>query len=435
MQHGEGLARRITMELPSEEINQEVEQRLKKLARTVRMNGFRPGKVPYKIVHERYASQIQNEVFNEQIENTIHAIIEQEQLHLVNAPTIDKNINQSEGQIHYHFTAEFEVFPDITLASLESYTIYRPLAEVTDKDVEDMLNSFREQKQTWSVVKRHARLGDKVTISMQFFGADKLVKQIEKVSVTLGDGLSLQELESALIGVMTGETKAIQLPLLNNKENIYNIMTLCNVTIQEIAEPVLPEINEEFVRSYGIESGDVNYLRKDIRKNMESSLVEYVRNNIKWQIMNVLIKAHSIPLPKVLIEWEKEILKADVTKEGQHNIPATWLEEQAKNRVALRLIIGEIMRKHSIVLDAARVQNTIQTIAISYEDPESVFKYYRDPEKLKAIEHLVLEDQTVDWILTQVQIKNEPSTFQKITKFNLNNIEGKGIFLTGYPNN
>lgn len=435
MQHGEGLARRITMELPSEEINQEVEQRLKKLARTIHINGFRPGKVPYKLVHGRYAAQVQNEVFNEQIENAIHAIIDQEQLHLVSPPKIDKDISQSEGQFHYKFTAAFEVFPDITLAPLESYTIFRPLAEVTDTDVEVMLNSFRKQKQTWSVVKRCARLGDKVIISMQFVGVDKLVKQIEKVAVTLGDGIALQELESALIGVMTGETKDMQLPLLNNKENIDNITTLCNVTIHEIAEPVLPEINEEFVRAYGIKSGDINDLRKDIRKNMESSLVEYIRNNIKWQIMNVLLKAHPIPLPKVLIEWEKEILKADVAKDGQHNIPATWFEEQAKNRVALRLIIGEIMREHSIVLDAARVQNTIQTIAISYEDPESVFKYYRDPEKLKAIEDLVLEDQTVDWILTQVQVKNEPSTFQKITKFNLNNIEGKGIFLTAYPNN
>jgi trigger factor len=150
--------------------------------------------------------------------------------------------------------------------------------------------------------------------------------------------------------------------------------------------------------------------------------------------MNVLLKAHQITLPNILIEFEKESLKADVNKDKQrNNIPDTWIEQQAKRKVALRLIIGEIMRQHSITLDAGRVQTTIQTIASGYEDPETIFKYYRDPENLKAIQNLVLEDQTMDWILTQVQVKEELSTFQKITQLSMDNIESSGILLSAYP--
>jgi len=428
IQHGEGLARSMTVELPSEEIIQEVEKRLKKLTRTVRMNGFRQGKVPYKLVYERYGLQMQNEVFNEYIESSINVIIDKEQLRLVNSPIVDKNVTQSDNKIQFSYTANFEVFPDIALASLESYTVRIPIATVTDEDVEEMLKSFCEQKRTWKVVERPACLGDKLITSMQIIGEDKLIKEVEKIPVELGAGTAIKELESGLIGTKAGETKAIELPLVSNQIENNPAMTLCNVTIHEVAEPIIPVLDYEFITAFGIASGDVQDLRKDVRKNMESSLAEYVRNNIKWQVMNVLIKAHQLLLPKTLVDLEIETLKADLAKDKQSNIPATWIEEQAKHRVALQLIIGEIIRQNAISLDVARVQNTIQTIANSYEDPESVFEYYRNPEKLQAIQNLVLEDQTVDWILTKVQVQEEASSFQKVTKSNLMTMQNKGVF-------
>lgn len=181
-------------------------------------------------------------------------------------------------------------------------------------------------------------------------------------------------------------------------------------------------------QDFGVANGDIQTLHSDVLKNMELSLAEYTRNNIKWQVMNILIDAHRISLPQSLVTQEQESLKNDMAKDGQRDIPATWIEEQAQHRVALRLIIGEIIHQHSITLDVARVQNTIQTIAASYEDPESVFMYYRDPAKLKSIENLVLEDQAVDWVLSQVQVKNEPSSFKDVTKPDVTTKLGKKTF-------
>jgi trigger factor len=434
IQQGEGLIRYITAELSSEDIEPEVEKRLKNLTRTAHLKGFRPGKVPYKIIHERYATQVHNEIFNEQIENIVNNVIEEQKWRLVATPVVNKETKQNDGKTIYSFVAVCEIFPNITLNSLDSYTVTRYTAQITDADVEEMIENFRYQRRTWTVVDRPAQLGDKVLISMHIGeGADKLLKQIEKVPIILGNGTVLKELEIALIGTTIGETKTAQLPL-TDKENANQTMTVCNMTIHEIAEPVLPEYNANFIKSFDIPSGDINDLRRDVRKNMEASLIGYIRNNIKWQLMNVLLKAHQITLPNILIEFEKESLKADVNKDKQrNNIPDTWIEQQAKRKVALRLIIGEIMRQHSITLDAGRVQTTIQTIASGYEDPETIFKYYRDPENLKAIQNLVLEDQTMDWILTQVQVKEELSTFQKITQLSMDNIESSGILLSAYP--
>lgn len=433
MQHGEGLERSIHVELPAEDINQEIEKRLKDLARTARMNGFRPGKVPYKLIHARYASKIQNEVFEEQIAASINAIVEQQQLRPINMPTVDKEIVKENGQEHYRYTASFEALPEIVLAPLNGYTVHIPIAEITDADVEAMLHSFRKRHQTWKVVNhRSAQLGDRVITSMKLAGSsDKLLKEAEHIPVELGANVAVKELESALMGATVGETKLVELPSTsssNSETTTIQKMMPCEVTIHEIAEPILPELNDQFAQDFGVANGDIQTLHSDVLKNMELSLAEYTRNNIKWQVMNILIDAHRISLPQSLVIQEQESLKNDMAKDGQRDIPATWIEEQAQHRVALRLIIGEIIHQHSITLDVARVQNTIQTIAASYEDPESVFMYYRDPAKLKSIENLVLEDQAVDWVLSQVQVKNEPSSFKDVTKPDVTTKLGKKTF-------
>lgn len=419
IQHGEGLERHIQVELPSEEISQELEKRLKDLGRTIKMNGFRPGKVPYKLLHAHYASRIQKEIFDEKIIDSINDIVIQYQLRPISTPIIEKSIVQENGQIHFRYTANFEVLPEITLAPLNNYTVHRPIAELTNADVEEMLISFRKRERIWKTVQRPAQLGDRVITSMKLAGSDKLLKEAEHVPVELGANVAVKELEAALIGATAGETKLVDLPSTDNtqsKVTTIRKMMPCHVTIHEVAEPTLPELDTQFAKEFGIASGDIQLLFSNVSKNMQLSLAEYIRNDIKWQVMNILLEAHPISLPVSLIEPEKEALRKEMVKDGQHDLSAKWIEEQAKNRIALRLIIGEIISQHSITLDAARVQSTLQTIAASYEDPESVFLNYRDPEKLKSIENLVLEDQAVDWVLSQVQIQDVPSSFKDITK-------------------
>jgi trigger factor len=423
VQSGEGLERRITVELSAEAINQEVEKRLKEIARKVRMDGFRPGKVPVKIVRTRYASQVQQEVFGEQIQSSLPLAMTQEQLRPVSTPRIEPDIEHGQNQARFAYTAVFEVLPEIELVPLSDFTIRRPVAEVTDDDVDAMLEQLRRQRQTWQRVERPAQMGDRVLVSFTgtIDGEPFQNGQAKDLPLVLGTHTMIEGFESGLIGVSAGESRTLELrfPADYKATDLADRPVVFDVTADEVAEAVLPEMDAEFAKSFGISSGEIAALREGVRENMMRELDQRIQGKIKRQVMDALLDAHKIQLPKALVEKEIKALREQTRQElqgsGSMQLPDRLFEEQARRRAALGMIIAEVMRKHDLKLDEERVQRTIRELAASYEDPDDVVRHYNSPQHRAGVENMVIENQVVDWVLEQAQVEDVPSSFQDLT--------------------
>jgi len=425
VQSGEGLERRMTVELPTEEIHLEVEKRLKELARKARVDGFRPGKVPVRVVRTRYASQIQREVFGEQVQSSLSGAIAQEGLRLASVPKVESNIEQGQDQARFAYTAVFEVLPEIALAALDGYTVQRPVAEVTDADVDAMLEQLRRQRQTWRAVERSAQLGDQVLVSFTgtLDGEPFQNGEAKDLPLVLGSHAMMDGFENALVGVSAGETRILDLQFPAD----YKVAALAGrpvrfeVILGEVTEAVLPEVDAEFAKSFGVASGEVDALRSGVRQDMVRKLAQRVQDKIRQQALDALLDAHKFQVPKALLE-EEIIALRERTRQGFQGselpqLPDQLFEEPARRRAALGLIIGEIVRTKGIKLDEARIQQTIRELAASYEDPHGVVRYYNEPEQRAFVEDLVLQSQVIDWILEQAQAEDVPGTFKELMEF------------------
>jgi trigger factor len=425
VQSGEGLERRMTVELPADEINQEVEKRLKKIARTVRMDGFRPGKVPMKILRTRYGLQVQQEVFGELIQSSYPGAVDQEKLRPAGAPKIEPLLDQSQGNARFAYTAVFDVLPEIELASLSEQSIKRPAAEVVDADVDEMIERLRRQRQTWEEVERGAQDGDQVHISFKgtIDGEPFEGGEASDVPVVLGSGMMVEGFEAGLVDASAGDKRSLELQFPDNYqvEKVAGKPVMFEVEVSKVAEPVLPELNEELAKSFGVESGDIGRFRDDIRGNMERELTQRIESKLKNQAMDTLLEAHKIEVPAALVEEEIDALRQQARQgtpaAGNMELPRNLFEEQAKRRVALGLIIAEVVKKNDLKVDPERVKSTIEEMAASYEDPQEVVNFYNSNQQQRAsVESLVLENQVVEWVLEQARVEEEPSSFKEVTE-------------------
>lgn len=419
---GEGLERRMRVTLSAEQFDEEVEKHLKGIARTAKLPGFRPGKVPLNMLRRRYGGQVQGEVFGELVESSFSEAVRQESLRPAGRPAIEPEINLEEKV--YGYTATFEVLPQIELKPLEGVSVKRPSAEVTEADVDDMFERLRRQRQTWQPVDRSAQEGDQVRVSFQgtvdgepFDGG-----QGTNVPVVLGAGMMIEGFEAGLIGAAKGEERTLSLAFPDD----YRVHKLAgkaasfNITVESVAEPRLPEVDEAFARALGIADGDLDRLRRDVRQNMERELKQRIQAKVKNQVMDALIENNPIELPKVLVQEEiaslKQQARTNVGVSGTLELPDRLFEDQASRRVALGLIIAEIVKAQGLTADPKRVRETVEDMATSYEDPKEVVDFYLgNREQRASIESLVLEDQVVDWVLGQVRVEAEPSTFKDLT--------------------
>ena len=425
VQSGEGLERRMTVELPVDEINQEVEKRLKKIARTVRMDGFRPGKVPMKILRTRYGLQVQQEVFGEVVESSYARAIDQEKLRPAGAPKIEPHLDQSQDNARFAYTAVFDVLPEIELVSLADQSIKRPAAEVVDADVDEMIERLRKQRQTWEDVERRAQDGDQVHISFKgtIDGEPFEGGEASDVPVELGSGMMIEGFEAGLVDAAAGDKRSLELQFPDNYqvEKLAGKPVMFEVEVSKVAEPVVPELNEELAKSFGVESGDIGKFRDDIRGNMERELTQHIESKLKNQAMDALLEAHKIELPGALVEEEIDALRQQTRQgapaAGNMELPRNLFEEQARRRVALGLIIAEVVKKNDLKVDPERVKSTIEEMAASYEDPQEVVNFYNSNQQQRAsVEGLVLENQVVDWVLEQARVEEEQSSFKEVTE-------------------
>jgi trigger factor len=418
---GEGLERRMTVELPFEQVASEMDKRLQKLSRGARLPGFRPGKVPMNVLRKRYGDAVRMEVFGELVESSFADALAQESLRPAAPPSIEPNIDLGQQRIAY--TATFEVLPQVQIASLADRSMSSPVSEITEDDVETMIQTLRRQRRTWTPVERPAAMGDRLTIDFagRVDGASFEGGSGTGVQVELGAAGMIAGFEAGLVGAAAGDQRTLdlvfpdpyQMPALAGKPVQFE------VTVTLVEESVLPEVDAAFLSTFGIEDGDLERFRADLRKDMEREMERRLASRRKEAAIALLLETHQVELPRALVEGEIQAMAQQMRAAlgmGDLPVPGGAFDEAARRRVALGLIIGEIVKQQGLTADPQRVRAAAIEAASTYENPQALVNYFfSDPKNLRGIESLVLEDQVVEWVMGQVRVQEETVTFTQLT--------------------
>lgn len=417
------LSRKMTVSLPDNVLQEKMDSRLKKLAREVKIDGFRPGKVPANVVKKMYGERVRNEVAGDLIQSTYFEALQQQELVPAGHPNI---VPSGEGE-GFEYTAEFEVYPEVCLTAVNDLEITRPTASVTDADVEKMIEKLRQQKKTWTLVERASQEGDQVTIHFSGVseGENFTDGKVENYVIQIGAKQMIPGFEDQLIGLTVGAQKTftVSFPEKYNSEKLAGKEAQFEIELIKVEQPVLPDLDAEFIKAYGVEDGDVNGFYADVRVNMERELAQGLKEKVKMAVLDALNDNVQLTLPNALIDQEIKVLmkpyeeraKKDQLNMESLNLPRDIFENKAKRRVALGLILGEIVKQNEIKVDADKVRVAIENIARSYERPEEVVSwYYEDPSRVNDIQQLVLEEQAIDWVIEQAKVVDQTVEFDDV---------------------
>ncbi|MEN8174757.1 MAG: trigger factor [Pseudomonadota bacterium] len=422
VESGEGLQRRMTVQVPGDQLNTAVEKRLRDLARTIRIDGFRPGKVPLKVLRQRYGNRVKQEAYGEIIQSTFAEAAKQESLLPAGEPRIEV---QDSGDA-FGYVAEFEVMPEIALADLGSTTVAQTNADVTDSDVDKLIEKLRHQRSTWNTVTRAAADGDQLFLSFvgTIEGEPFQGGSGENVEIVLGSNSMIEGFEQGLLGVEPQQTRKLdlQFPEKYHVESLAGKPVVFDVSVDEVREPVLPEVDEDFARAFGVEDGSIDGLRADVRNNMERELKQKLHSINKERVMQALLDSHGFEAPQVMTDQEAARLKQRTREEMERagrksnvDLPLEVFKEQAERRVKLGLLVSEIARANNIVPDDTRLRALAEEYAAPYENPQEVVNYYlSDNDARASLRNVVLEDQVVEWAADKMQVSPEGSSFDDI---------------------
>jgi trigger factor len=407
--------------VPSERIDGEVEKRLRSMAGQVRISGFRPGKVPFKVVKQRYGKGVYQEVLGDVLQRSFAEAVTQEQLHPAGSPQIEAKAVEPGKALEY--VATFEIYPEFEVAAVDDLEISKPVAEVSDADVDKMLETLRNQRKAWETVDRAAGDGDRLVIDFEgsLDGEPFEGGKGEGVPVVLGEGRLIADFEGQLAGLTAGESKTmdVNFPEDYPTESLAGKVAQFQVTAQEVAEARLPDLDESFAEAFGVTEGGVEALRREVRANLERELEQAVKNRIKTQVMDGLHARNAFEVPKALIGEEIARLRQQaMSSMGQQDagrFPDSLFEQEAQRRVALGLIIAEMVKRHEIKLDADRLNEALQQMASTYEDPQQVVDYYRrNQQAMASLEAIVLEDQVVEWVVEHAKVSEQAMSFDEL---------------------
>jgi len=417
------LSRKMTVSLSEEMLQEKMDVRFKSLAREVKVDGFRPGKVPVRVVKKMYADRVRGEVTGDLIQSTYFNALQEQDLNPAGHP----HITPVEGSEGFQYTAEFEVYPEVSLDGVANLEIKQPVATVQQSDQDAMIAKLREQKKSWADVDRVSEHGDRVTVSFSGVcdGENFTDGKVEDYPVEIGDAKMIPGFEDELIGLESGATKTFEVtfPEGYGNENLANKPATFEIEVSKVEAAALPEIDEEFIKAYGIEDGTLESFNVDVKSNMERELALGLKGKLKNAVMDELYEKIQLTIPNALIDEEvKNVMKpyeANVKKQGMSlddlDLPKDMFEGQAKRRVALGLILGEIIQKNEIKVDDAKVKSTVEDMASSYEKPEEVLEwYYSDETRLNEVKQMVLEDQTVAWVVEQAKVSEETVSFEDV---------------------
>lgn len=421
----QGLERRVKVQVPEDRIQGEVSKRLTNIAQSARLPGFRPGKAPMKVITQRYGKQVREEVVGEIVQSSFHDAIVQESLRPAGTPTIDPL--EWEGGSGVAYTAVFDVYPEVSLPPIESLKIAKPEAEVSDADLERMLERLRSQRRSWEPVQRAAIPGDRLVIDFQGTcdGEARDDLKAEGFAVELGAKQLFNQLEDALAGAESGQELALDLHFPSDFQagELAGKPVHFDVKVISVEEPVLPEIDDAFAATFGVQEGGIEKLKSEVRANMQRELEEGIRTTTKQRVMEALLAGRNLELPESLIKREVERSMAQRRLELAHSgVDASKIEldekdfdTAARRRVSLGLLVAELIKENGIKADPEEIRARIDSIASTYEDPAEVVRwYYSEPKRLSEVESTVLEDTVAAWILDRAQVVPEPSSFDEL---------------------
>ena len=421
----EGLERRMTVQVPSDTVTLAVEKKLNDLRKTVKIDGFRPGKVPLKVVQQKYGDHVRQDVIGDVIESSYREAIIQENIRPAGMPSIE-SVN-SEDKEDMSYTATFEIYPEIEGIKLETIKIEKPVVNVNDEDLEAMIQKLREQRKEWSEVSRTAGKGDQVMVDFEGRIAGELFEggAGKDMAVEIGAGQMLAEFETGLEGISSGEEKSVvvNFPDDYHGKDVAGKKAEFTLKATRVSEAQLPDIDESFIKAFGVEDGNLEKFRSDVRANMDKEVSQKLKMSIKNAVMAGLLEENVIIAPSALVAEEAKSLKQQAAQRmGQdpaafdsNNLPNEMFEEEASKRVRLGLLVGEVIKSEKIELDKSLLESTLTEMAASYEQPDQVMEYYRQNQEARTgLEGMVLEDQVVNHILDKAKVTEKQTSFEEM---------------------
>lgn len=420
-----GLERRIEVSVPASRVRQQVDARLLKVSRTARIKGFRPGKAPIHVVRKHYGREVRDEVVSDLIRETFAEALRQEKLQPAGGPRIEPQKSGEPDDLRY--TATFEVYPQIELKDVGSIRLTRPVAAVGEGDIDAMIESLRQQRPNWTEVERGCRDGDRITVDFEgrIGGESFEGGKSENLVVVLGAGRLLPDFEQGVRGAAAGEKREFDLRFPDDykSQHLAGETARFQAIVRKVEESSLPELDDAFCEAFGIAEGGIAALRAEVRENMERELAQAVQARLKSQVMEQLLAANPIAVPRALVDAEirdmqVELLRRSGSRDVRQLPPRETFEAGARRRVALGLILNEVIRRAGIQADAVKVQSKLDELVATYSDPDEARRQYLQNEAAtRQLQMSVLEDQAVAWLVDAAKVTDQPGTFKDIMNF------------------
>ena len=416
------LERRMTLRLPADRVDTQVGGRLREIARTARIKGFRPGKVPTKVIEQRYGEQVRTEILDGLLRESFDTAIRENEFRLAGAPLIARS-DEAAGEGELAYVATFEVVPDFGDIDVGALEVVRHTSDVEDGDIDRMIENLRMQRQSWTKVTRAAKAGDLATIEnwSEVDGIRRPSEGAEKGSTVVGSGAMLKDLEDAVLGMAPGDDKTVQVtfPAEWRVAEFAGREVAIHMHLLELSEPVQPEVDAAFIRSFGVKSGDADQFRTEIRTNLERELKGALMQRLRKEVGEQLVAKYAhVELPPRVVENEARAIAINMAeqarRQGQRMEPALEpFMDAARKRVLVALLVGEIARRNELKLEQRRLNETMRLIASTYEEPEQVIELYRnDPQLMAGLQQRVMEEQVIDWIAERATHTEQALSFQ-----------------------
>jgi trigger factor len=420
------LERSLTVSVPLAKIESEIATRLKKLARTVKMQGFRPGHVPLKMVERQYGPQVRQEVLSDSVQQSFADAVRDQNYRVAGYPRFQPVQAPAQDAEKVEYTAIFEVYPEVVIGDVSSQTVRRPVASVADVNVEATLKTLRKQRAKYERVERVAHNEDLVNIDFEglIAGQPFTGNKAANFTVVLGEGRMLKDFEEALVGMKEGEQKTFPITFPQDyAEEVKGKTADFTVTVNQVAEPKLPEVDAEFAKALGVQDGDVERLKREVRENIEKEVAKRIKQATKEQVMDGLLATAKFDVPRALLDAEIERMQQqaveDLKQRGMTtqnlSLPPDLFAERATRRLKLSILVTELVKRNSLMPKPEQVRKVIEEHAESFEQPEQLVRwYYGDPSRLAEVEALVMEDNVVEWAMGRMKVEDKPTDFDEL---------------------
>lgn len=419
------LERRMEVSVPRERVEQAVDKRLQQVGRTAKLKGFRPGKAPLKVIRQQFGAQVRQEVVGDLMQSSFAEAVTQQKLSPATGPRIEPIAMAAGEDLRYR--AVFEVFPEVTLGKVDGLEVTRPVAEVAEADIDAMVENLRAQRPKFILVERESRDGDRVTMDFTGLidGAEFEGSNGKDVVVPLGGGRMLAEFESGIVGMKAGEQRGIEVRYPDGYHNasLAGRTATFDVQMKKVEEKLLPELDDAFCLEYGVAEGGIAQLRSEVADNMRRELEANVRARLRQQLLDKLLAANPVEVPKSLVDAQVREMQLDTgrrmgARDASQLPPAESFVEPARRRVALGILVGELIKTRGITLDRERVETRLADMAGGHPDPAAILKAYRqNADAMRQVENMVLEDQVVDHLLERAKVTDQPTTFKEVMNF------------------